>query len=129
MISQFAFRLICGMSLMWALMPRRDVTTGFFRIQMLVVMGLGVLAVLTSGMLTQTLATVIGVAGFVGSIAWTLERRVAGEWIGFGILAASASSLAASSLTHDGWRNGIEWLSPASQIVGGAVLGSRVPLR
>ena len=81
MISQFALRLICGMSLMWALMPRRDVTSGFFRIQMLVVMGLGVLAVLTSGMLTQTLATVIGVAGFVGSIAWTLERRVAGEWI------------------------------------------------
>ena len=47
MIAQFALRLICGMSLMWAIMPRRQVTSGFFRIQMLVVMGLGVLATLT----------------------------------------------------------------------------------
>ena len=124
MISQFALRLICGMSLMWALMPRRAVTSGFFRIQMLVVMGLGVLAALTSGMLTQALATAIAGAGFVGSVAWTLERRVAGEWIGFGILAASAASLTVSTRTPDDWWIGIVWISPVSQIVGGAVLGS-----
>ena len=50
MIAQFALRLICGMSLMWALMPRQHVTSGFFRIQMLVAMGLSVLATLTTDM-------------------------------------------------------------------------------
>ena len=135
MISQFALRLICGMSLMWALMPRRDVTSGFFRIQMLVVMGLGVLAALAAGMnastltlasglVTQWVSGTICVAGFVGSVVWKLERRVAGERIGFGILAASASLLIGHQLTRDSWRSGVEWLSPVSQIVGGAVLGS-----
>ncbi len=47
MISLFALRLICGMSLMWCFMPRKEVTSGFFRIQMLVVLGLSVLASLT----------------------------------------------------------------------------------
>ncbi len=135
MISQFALRLICGMSLMWALMPRRAVTSGFFRIQNLVVMGLGVLAALAAGMnsstltlasgvATQWVSGTIGVAGFVGSVVWKLERRLAGERIGFGILAASASLLIGNYLTHDGWRNWVEWLSPVSQIVSGAVLGS-----
>ena len=35
MIAQFALRLVCGISLMWLLMPRRQITSGFFRIQML----------------------------------------------------------------------------------------------
>ena len=47
MIAPFALRLICGMSWMWLAMPRREVTCGFFRIQMLVVLGLSVLAALT----------------------------------------------------------------------------------
>lgn len=113
MIAQFALRLICGMSLMWALMPRRQVTSGFFRIQMLVVMGLGVLAALSDAMQAQSaireagspeLAVVlpsplmtslpagfIAVLGFVGSALWTLERRTGAERIGFGALVLSAA--------------------------------------
>ncbi|MFM9963666.1 MAG: hypothetical protein ACKV2Q_20860 [Planctomycetaceae bacterium] len=113
MISQFALRLICGMSLMWALMPRRQVTSGFFRIQMLVVMGLGVLAAMSGAMQAQSalreagsseLAAVlpspllaslpagfIAVLGFVGSALWTLERRIGAERIGFAVLFVSAA--------------------------------------
>lgn len=113
MIAQFALRLICGMSLMWALMPRRQVTSGFFRIQMLVVMGLGVLAALSKAMDAQAairaagntaLATalpspfiaslpagLIAVLGFVGSALWTLERRTGAGRVGFGVLAVSAA--------------------------------------
>ena len=47
MISLFCCRLICGASLCWALMPRRQVTCGFFRIQHLVVLGLSALAAIT----------------------------------------------------------------------------------
>lgn len=113
MIAQFALRLICGMSLMWALMPRRQVTSGFFRIQMLVVMGLGVLATLSAGMemrsitdASQTsalgplpllmsclvgLIALLGLLGFVGSVLWTLERRTSAERIGFGVLLISTA--------------------------------------
>jgi hypothetical protein len=115
MIAQFALRLICGMSLMWALMPRRQVTSGFFRIQMLVVMGLGVLAALAMAMEAQSAsqmggsaelvgfqlppiviglpAGLIALCGFLGSAFWTLERRTAGARIGFGVLALSAGLL------------------------------------
>ncbi len=124
MIAQFALRLICGMSLMWALMPRRQVTSGFFRIQMLVVMGLAVLAALATMMEVQSLHTllrqsnslsgpipwfaspiavaspevVLAVLGFLGSVLWTLERRTAGEQTGFLVLVISVPALVGNSL-------------------------------
>ena len=127
MIAQFALRLICGMSLMWALMPRRQVTSGFFRIQMLVVMGLGVLAALSMAMDAQSAireagsyepalvlpspliasfpACLIAVLGFVGSVLWTLERRRVAAVIGFGVLYVSAvlSAVQYAGVGHDGF--------------------------
>ena len=43
MISLFVLKLSAGITLMWWLMPRADVTDGFFRIQMRLVLGLAVL--------------------------------------------------------------------------------------
>lgn len=76
---------------MWLLMPRRAVSSGFFRIQMLLGLGLGVLAALTASMpasgeshallgitSTRILSGVLAVAAFAGSVLWTLERRRAG---------------------------------------------------
>src|ERR1051325_1031548 len=101
MIAQFSLRLICGMSLMWAVMPRKQVTSGFFRIQMLVVLGLSILAALTVeslyssdsaaasgiGFLSQpiaaTLCGILAACAFVGSVLWTLERRRAGSAVVF----------------------------------------------
>lgn len=51
MIALFVLKLAAGITLMWCLMPRREVTDGFFRIQMRVVLGLAVLAAL---LLTRT---------------------------------------------------------------------------
>ena len=51
MIAQFALRLLCGMSLMWSIMPRDQVTAGFFRIQMLIALGLSVLIALAGEIL------------------------------------------------------------------------------
>jgi len=95
MIAHFALRLIFGMSLMWCLMPRGQVTAGFFRIQMLIVMSLAVITALlfsglwsaeatTSaiGLLTTGQATwlagLVAFVAFVGSVVWTLQRRRAG---------------------------------------------------
>ena len=127
MIAQFALRLICGMSLMWALMPRRQVTSGFFRIQMLVVLGLGTLCALSMAMDAQSAIRdassiastsalpspfaaalpggLIAGLGFVGSILWTLERRTSGGVVGFGILLSSGGQLIEPFATgrHDGF--------------------------
>ncbi len=46
MIESFVLKLVTGIALMWLLVPRKDVTDGFFRIQMLVALGLCVLLVL-----------------------------------------------------------------------------------
>ena len=48
MVALFVIKLVAGITLMWWLMPRKEVTDGFFRIQMLVALGLCVLAVLTT---------------------------------------------------------------------------------
>lgn len=128
MIAQFAWRLICGMSLMWALMPRKQVTSGFFRIQMLVVMGLGVLAAMSDAMDAQSMireagstvsaanipspfaaslpASITAFTGFLGSAFWTLERRTGATRIGLGILLTSVCwiwMLCSSGAGHDGY--------------------------
>lgn len=128
MIAQFAWRLICGMSLMWALMPRKQVTSGFFRIQMLVVMGLGVLAAMSDAMDAQSVireagstvsaanipspfaaslpASITAFTGFLGSAFWTLERRTGATRIGLGILLTSVCwiwMLCSSGAGHDGY--------------------------
>ena len=143
MIAEFSLLLTCGMSLMWCLIPRAQVTSGFFRIQMLIVLGLTVLALLTMGRLTSAsgeplsgqllfysrVASVIGIAfGYVGSIAWLLDQRRIGTVSMVGILVSTLTSLICS-------RGGLTWLATPSgafhflsnlataSVLGGAVTG------
>jgi len=141
MIAQFALLLILGMSLMWAVMPRAQVTAGFFRIQMLIALGLSVLALLTLGRLVdmsgepladkwllaaRVVTGVIAFAGYVGSVLWTLDRRPAGTVCVFAILVAAIVSLIVS-------RGGFSWLASSagaflflSNLATAAVLGGAV---
>ena len=144
MIAQFALRLICGMSLMWALMPRRQVTSGFFRIQMLVVMGLGVLATLVAAMeirpivgaaqssqlgLLVLLGLPVGLIaslvllGFAGSALWTLERRTDAEWVGFSVLLISTALIVAPNFIPN---IVIEFGDTSFAVVGPPVSASRL---
>lgn len=105
----FVLKLTAGITLMWWLMPRKDVTDGFFRIQMRVLLGLCVLAALlfsvdSGGELTGTLDTSQAAAAkevasvspstltfirnlclaacfvsYLGSIFWALGRRLPGN--------------------------------------------------
>jgi hypothetical protein len=112
-LARFSLRLVCGIALMWCLMPRRDVSSGFFRIQMLVALGLSVLAAVAfaeaeppdskrvvaaaEAVLSTTtgrnLSIVLALATFCGSVLWTLERRSGGTWLVFGIAGVSAATL------------------------------------
>ncbi|MEW4529871.1 MAG: hypothetical protein ACF8PG_14920 [Maioricimonas sp. JB045] len=97
MIAQITLRLVAGMSLTWCLMPRRDVTSGYFRIQMLAVLGLATLAALTvpagesveptllSAGWLKAVAVGVAVLSFFGSVMWTLERRRAGTVLAFAV--------------------------------------------
>ncbi len=92
MISLFCFRLICGMSLCWLLMPRRHVTCGFFRIQHMVALGVAVLATLALSLhetspgwgtlwpvgVPRALGILLAIVAYAGTIAWSLDRRGAG---------------------------------------------------
>lgn len=143
MVAEFALLLTCGMSLMWCLMPRSQVTSGFFRIQMLIVMGLSMLAILTVGQLTSNsgerlsgnwlfsarIASGIALfASYVGSILWTLNRRSAGTIAMWIVLTAALSSLicarggVAEVITSPG---GLRFLSSfaTASVLGGAVTG------
>ncbi len=103
MIETFVLKLVTGIALMWLLMPRKEVTDGFFRIQMLVALGLSVLLVLvihprvasqesnshtnvmTTGMrieagseLIRIAQLIAAVVAFAGHIVWKLGRRLPG---------------------------------------------------
>ncbi|WP_010586785.1 hypothetical protein [Schlesneria paludicola] len=141
MIAEFSLLLICGMSLMWCMMPRAQVTAGFFRIQMLIVIGLSALGLLTMGQLTATAGQPLSPAGlmyarialgialvsaYAGSIFWLLGRRRPGTIAMICVMAATLVSLISS-------RGGVNSLMTAagalrflSSFATAAVLGSTV---
>lgn len=141
MITQFAIRLICGLSVVWCVMPRAQVTSGFFRIQMLVTLGLSVLATVAAGKLTATLADAapvlsttalqvltgaIAVGSFLGSVMWTLERRRAGAACAFAIAGLSMAAVALSSVSLEQLQTLTGTLYWISEISLGLLSGSAV---
>ncbi len=137
MLAQFTLQLIAGISLMWVLMPRRQVTSGFFRIQMLLVLALSVLAALTAGQLSPAasagatairpetwLGVAMGLTAFVGSVLWTLERRKPGGICAFIIwgLANLALDFAFRGTLQPNWL-GLLSAGATAGVLGGAVTG------
>lgn len=133
MIPQFALRLIFGMSLTWCVMPQREVTSGFYRIQMLVTLGLGVLATLTLSQLESPMVATMGLyaltigvalASFLGSVMWTLERRSAGVRYALSVLVMSAVALVFATW---GRESGVPvWFDLLSELSGGWIIGGAI---
>ncbi len=72
MLAHFTIRLLCGVALMLAAMPRRDVASAFFKIMLRLILGLAVLlALATDG--PRLGPIVLAVLAFFGSALWTLE--------------------------------------------------------
>jgi len=69
----FVLKLAAGITLMWWLMPRREVTDGFFRIQMRVLLGLCVLAALLFSVEADTAAPTTARATGADGAAGTTE--------------------------------------------------------
>jgi hypothetical protein len=103
MVALFVIKLLTGIVLMWLLMPRKDVTDGFFRIQMLVALGLSVLVAMAiepsafteldpssvsaeehatatqTARLIRTCMVAAAITAYLGHIFWKLGRRVPGN--------------------------------------------------
>jgi len=79
MIALFLLKLATGTTLMWWLMPRKEVTDGFFRIQMRVLLGLVVLAalLLSAG---QTWSPIERVPETQTATAVESATSVVGQW-------------------------------------------------
>ncbi|WP_339907299.1 hypothetical protein [Symmachiella dynata] len=139
-LTQFALRLICGMALMLATSDYRKTSSGFYRIQMLVVMGLGVLASMFAGtggtieqnaILSSTWLTVdcvvIAVLAFLGSVLWMLERKAGAYRLVLLILAAAVAGLAMGAFRNSDAVSPVwfQWISDVSSgaILGGAMTG------
>ena len=138
MIARFALQLVCGMSLMWLLLPRPQISSGFFRIQMLVTLGLSVLAALMAEGLTDTriavlseagalsLAVALAVASFLGSVMWTLERRRGGVFFAASVFALSAVALVFAAGPLKWWGTVLGALHVLSQLSSASMLGGAV---
>ena len=115
MITLFVLKLCAGITLMWWLMPREEVTDGFFRIQTRVVLGLAVLATLMLYGSTTFPASIdekvsvqaatrirmvtiaISIIAYAATVFWALGRRTPGNICIHLLFLLSAGALAVHS--------------------------------
>jgi len=74
LLQQFLLELLTGIALMLCVMPSHRVASGFYRVEMLVLLGLSVLLALTTTG-DRIVPSVLAAAAFIGSALWMLERR------------------------------------------------------
>ena len=139
MIAQFALRLLSGISLTWLLLPRSQITPGFFRIQSLLALALGALAAITVGVsvfgsgaetpLLPLFAARVGclvaaALAYLSSVLWTLGRRPAGTVCLFAIAGISAGTLLVGSLPRESLATGHTLLTFFSELATSLTIGS-----
>jgi len=125
-VASFAVRMILGMGLALCVMPRKDVATAFFRIMLLVVLGLAVLFTLTATAPIERWGCGISlcVVAFAGSVCWLLERRGSGS-AAIGLITALAlvDVLGGQTARPEAVSDG-HLLSAASTLASSATLGA-----
>lgn len=114
LLIDFLTRFGWGLALGLVLTPAAVVPAGFFRVNMLVVMGLATFAALLAHSAGPAgvwpLAAVAAVGGWMGSVAWLGEKRRAG--IGFCVACAAVLAAAAVlPLASTPWAAGVALLS------------------
>jgi hypothetical protein len=123
-IAQFAIRLICGTGMALCVMPRRDVPAAFFRIVLLVILGLAVLFTLAAPAGAFWRGAILSAVAFLGSVCWLLERRPAGTTaIGMVFLLALAEIVLFGGGAPTA-ASGRHWLAAVSALASAATLGT-----
>src|ERR1041385_6834469 len=122
--AHFAIRLICGVGLALCAMPRRDVAAAYFRIMLLVVLGLAVLFTLAVPGGAFWRGVILSGVAFAGSVCWLLERRQAGL-----VAIGTIFTLALVEIVFFGGgapapAAGRHWLAGVSALASSATLGT-----
>ena len=87
---QFIFRLSMGLAVTMALTSPREVNSGFFRVHLWVLLGLGTFGSLVAysrqslfdqPMILLGLALSVTVLSYLGSVVWLYEKLTAGRWL------------------------------------------------
>ncbi len=131
LLLDFLCRFGWGMSAGLVLTPSAIVPAGFFRVNLLVVLGLATAAALVSRSLENTgsvwvPAAAAAVVAWIGSVAWLAERTRAGQWA-CGIASVLMAGATISTATMSGSeRGGLAWLAGGSTLVSGLVTGLTV---
>lgn len=133
LLIEFLFRLSFGIAAAMAITSSRQVTSGFFRVHLWLVMGLQTLAALALGSIHANsplswvgrgrfwLAIAAAVGSYVGAVVWMYERPRLGK---AAIIFVAACAIAACWLPAVVVRNRPIILGLADQLTGGLVLGS-----
>ncbi len=139
MIAQFALRLLSGISLTWLMLPRSQITPGFFRIQSLLALALSVLAGITVGLSVFGTGTevpllslfaaragglTVAMVAYVSSVVWTLGRRQSGTVCLVAIAGISTGLLLLGSLPREGLVTGLSLLTALSELATSLTMGS-----
>jgi hypothetical protein len=84
LLVQFILRLTFGLAAAMALIPSRQVTRGYYRNNLYVLLGLNVLATLVSLAEPEQFSLAPPLAGailcYVGGVIWLYEKPIAGRW-------------------------------------------------
>jgi hypothetical protein len=126
-LTQFIFRLSFGMALGMALTNPRQVTSGYYRNHLYVLLGLGVLATMAALTRSNSLALApplsVAVLSYVGSVLWLYEKPRAGI---AALALVSAASLWGAWQTTD-WYGATDVVTTVLRaldtVTGGLVLG------
>ena len=126
-LTQFIFRLSFGLAVAMALTPWRQVTSGYYRVHLYVLLGLNVLAALVavSAPAEFSLAPplVAALLSYAGAVAWLYEKPRPGTIILWLVALATISGALLAMSRHSGMPAAAKllfWLDP---VTGGLVLG------
>jgi len=126
LLVDFLCRFGWGLALALVLTPAADVPGGFFRVNLLVVMGLSTLAALVgptgAADVSWTIPAAAALGAWMGSVAWYGERRSAG--VGLCVACALLLAMATVLASGAGWPGAAGWSGMQSIETAGRALVS-----
>lgn len=127
LLIDFLCRFGWGLSLAMVLTPSAIVPAGFFRVNLLVVLGLATLAgLLEKTAFAQSLMVGAAIAAWLGSVAWLAERHRVGVALTVACTVLMGTATVATVSVQPGASVPAAWLAASMKLLSGMVVGLTV---
>jgi hypothetical protein len=130
LLTEFVYRLAFGLALSMALVSPRQVTSGYFRNHLYVLLGLDVFATLIALASPERYAVWPPAAGavisYLGAVAWLYEKTALGRAALFAVAATNLCGSLLSNPPESGQMHDTVLLEVLSAFSGGLLLGSTI---